>query len=158
MQTLTRWALSSFLTLMMLGLFTGSSCDNGTQPKTAESIVDTWQMTQVVMKDTPVGDLTFTAAQFLGMSGTGAATSTLRFNADGTASLTTTYTEGDDVVVPGTWSTNGDKLTLDGAGIDDTVPYDIDRDTLTLTVTMPIDFAGDGTAEDTEIDMIYTKV
>ena len=105
-----------------------------------------------------MGDITLPAAQFLEMSGTGATTSTMQFNKDGSAALTTTYEEGDDEVVPGTWSKDGDKLVIVGAGIDATVPYAIDGSTLTLTIILPIDFENDGTAEDTEIDMVYTKL
>lgn len=149
-----------FFLVSMLCIVVGSGCkeDNGVEPEKNESLEGSWRLTSVTLKDTPVGDLTLPAAQFLEMSGTGATTSTMQFNEDGSASVTTTYEEGDDEVIPGTWSKDGDKLVIVGAGIDDTVPYAIDGSTLTLTIILPIDFDSDGTAEDTEIDMVYKKL
>ncbi len=115
-------------------------------------------MVSVILKDTPIGDLTLPAAQFLAMSETGATTSTMQFNEDGTASLLTTYADSADDVVPGTWSKEGDKLTINGAGIDDTVTYKVDGNTLTLSMIMPIDFDSDGTPEDIKVDMVYNKI
>lgn len=160
MRTLTRIILLLLVSAIMLSMVVGSGCakDNGVEPKKNESIVGTWRMVSVTLKNTPVGDLKLTAEYFLKMSGTGATTSTLQFNEDGSASLTTTYADSADDVVPGTWSKDGDKLTIGGAGIDDTVSYNIDGSTLTLTMMMPIDFASDGTPEDTEINMVYTKL
>ena len=145
---------------LMLLLAAGSGCkdDNGVEPPVNASLEGSWRLTNVTLKDTPVGDMTLPAAQFLEMSGTGAKTSTLQFNEDGTVDLTTTYADRDDEVVPGTWSRDGDKLVIVGAGIDATVPYAISGSTLTLTIILPIDFDSDGTAEDTDVDMIYTKL
>jgi hypothetical protein len=144
----------------MICLIIGSGCkeDNEVEPEKDESLEGSWRLTSVILKETPVGDLTLPAAQFLEMSGTGATTSTMQFNEDGSAAVTTTYEEGDDEVIPGTWSKDGDKLIIVGAGIDDTVPYTIHGSTLTLTIILPIDFDSDGTADDTDIDMIYTKL
>ena len=139
-------------------LFTGSSCDNGVESKKDESIVGTWRMSDIVMKNTPVGNMSMTAEQFLELSGTGATSSTLQLNEDGTASVTTTYSEGSDVVADGTWSLNNDKLIINDVGIDDIVTYDIDGKKLTITVMMPIDFDADGTDENIEVDMVYTKL
>ena len=91
------------------------------------------------------------------MSGTGATSSTLQLNENGTASVKTTYADSDDDVIGGTWSQEGNKLIIGGAGIDDTVPYAVDGNTLTLTLTMPVDFDSDGVADETEIDMIYKR-
>lgn len=145
---------------IILMLVAGSGCkeDNGVEPQVNESLEGSWRLTTVTLRETPVGDMTLPAAQFLELSGTGATTSTLQFNEDGSAVLTTTYAQGDDEVVPGTWSRDGDQLVIAGAGIDATVPYAINGSTLTLTIILPIDFDDDGTAEDTEIDMIYTKL
>jgi len=158
MRDFTRIVLLSLLLTLLLGLFTGSSCDKGTEPKKGGSIIGTWRMANVLMKDTPVGDLSMTAEAFLEASGTGATSSVLQINEDGTASVTTTYEDGSEEVVPGTWTRDGNQLTIDGAGIDDTVTYEVDSTTLTLTMIMPIDFDNDGTTEDTEIDMIYSRV
>jgi hypothetical protein len=149
-----------FVLAIILSLIVGSGCkeDNGVEPQKNESLEGSWRLTSVTLKDTPVGDITLPASQFLEMSGTGATTSTMQFNEDGSAALTTTYEEGDDEVVPGTWSKDGDRLVIVGAGIDDTVPYAIEGSTLTLTIILPIDFDSDGTAEDTEIDMVYAKL
>jgi hypothetical protein len=148
------------ISALTLILFVGNGCDkdNGVEPEKNKSIIGAWRMVSVKLKDTPIGDLSMPAAQFLMMSGTGATTSTLQFNEDGSASLTTTYADSADEVVAGTWTKEGDKLTIIGAGIDDTVSYNVKGSTLTLTRMMPIDFESDGTAEDTEIDMIYTKL
>ena len=95
-----------FVLASVLSLVAGSGCnkDNGVEPVKNESLEGSWRLTSVILKDTPVGDMTLPAATFLEMSGTGATTSTMQFNEDGSASLTTTYEEGDDDVVPGTWS------------------------------------------------------
>jgi hypothetical protein len=152
-----------FASAIILGLVVGSGCkeDNGVEPQnneSNESLEGSWRLTTVTLKDTPVGDMTLPAAQFLEMSGTGATTSTMQFTEDGSAAVTTTYEEGDDVVIPGTWRKESDKLVIEGAGIDQTVPYAIDGSTLTLTIILPIDFDSDGTADDTDVDMIYTKL
>jgi hypothetical protein len=149
-----------FVSAIILSLIIGSGCnkDNGVEPEKNESLEGSWRLISVTLKDTPVGNITMPAAQFLEMSGTGATTSTLQFNEDGSAVLITTYAEGDDDIVPGTWSKDGDKLTIIGAGIDDTVPYAIEGSKLTLTIMMPIDFASNGNAVDTQIDMVYTKL
>ncbi|MDZ7722622.1 MAG: hypothetical protein U5R06_07355 [candidate division KSB1 bacterium] len=143
---------------LMQVLFIGSSCDNGVESKKEESIVGNWRMSNVVMKNTPVGDMSMTAEQFLELSGTGATSSVLLLNEDGSASVTTTYTGSSDVVVDGTYSLNGDELIINDVGIDNIVGYDIDGNTLTITVMMPIDFDSDGTDEDIEVDMVYNKV
>jgi hypothetical protein len=155
-RTIQLFLVSAFALILVVG----NGCDkgNGVEPEKNQSIIGAWRMVSVTMKDTPIGDFTLPAAQFLKMSETGATTSTLQFNEDGSVSLRTTYADSADEVVAGTWSKEGDKLTIGGAGIDDTVGYAVDGDTLTLTMVMPIDFASDGTAEDIEIDMIYTKL
>jgi len=148
--------VSALLLILVAG--TGCDKDDGVEPEKNQSIIGTWRMVSVTLKDTPIGDLTVPAAQFLSMSETGATTSTLQFNADGSAALTTTYADKADDVVAGTWAKEGDKLTIGGAGIDDTVGYHVDGNSLTLTMIMPIDFDSNGVAEDTEIDMVYTKL
>ena len=105
-----------------------------------------------------MGNLYLTANIFLQMSGTGATSSTLQLNEDGSASVTTTYEDDSEEEVPGTWTIEGNQLNLVGAGIDDIVPYSINGNTLTLTLTLPVDFDSDGTSEDTEIDMIYNRL
>jgi len=146
------------VTVILSGLFAGLQCDKGTDSEKTGSIIGSWRMATVIMKDTPVGNLTLQAEDFLELSGTGATTSTLQFNEDGSAALTTTYTDGSEEVVPGAWTTDGSELNLEGAGIDDTVLYDVDGNTLTLTIILPIDFDSDGTTEDTEVDMIYNRL
>ena len=160
MYCMSRKILLLFVSAIILSLVVGSGCkeDNGVEPQKNESLEGSWRLTSVTLKETPIGSLTLSAAQFLEMSGTGATTSTMQFNEDGSAALTTTYEEADDEVVPGTWSKDSDKLVIVGAGIDDTVPYAITGSTLTLTIILPIDFESDGTTVDTEIDMIYTKL
>ncbi len=149
--------ISVIITVM---LFTCSSCDNGTEPapKQNGSIVGTWQMVTIKMYDTAVGDLTIPAAQFLLMSGTGATTSILQFNEDGSASVTTTYTDSSPDTIAGTWTSDGNSLTVEGAGIDDTVSFNVDGDTMTLTRTMAINLVPNGPKEDTIVDMIYNRV
>ena len=149
-----------FVLAMILSLIVGSGCkeDNAVEPQQNASLEGSWRLTTVIMRDTPVGDMTLAAAQFLQMSGTGATTSTMQFNEDGSAALITTYEAADDEVVPGTWSKDGDKLVIVGAGMDDTVPYAIEGNRLTLTIILPISFAPELPAEDTHIDMVYTKL
>jgi hypothetical protein len=158
MRRFTRTILWLLCLSIMAGLTTSSSCDKGTEPKKSGSMFGAWRMVRVVMNDTPFGDMRFTAENFLQMSGTGATASVLRINEDGSASVTTTWEDSSETVIPGTWTIDGNRLTMDGAGIDDTVLVDVDADTLTLTRTMPIDFYSDGSPEDTEIDMIYSRI
>lgn len=157
MRICVRILLFPIVSAIMFTLFIGSSCDKGTESKEEGTIIGTWRLNRVKVKDTPVGDLKLTAENFLGMSGTGATSSTLRINEDGTASVLTTYTDGSEDEVGGTWMIDGDMLVVEGAGIDDTIPFDLDGNTLTLTLTLPIDFYSDGTPEDTEVDFIYRK-
>lgn len=158
MRTYIRIILFFLFSVITLNLFTNSSCEKGVEPEKNVSIIGTWRMVNVKMKDTLLGDLTLTAEYFLEMSGTGATSSILQINEDGTASVTTTYTDSSEVVVPGTWTIDGNKLTMEGAGIDDTVTYEVDGNTLTLTMIMSIDFDSNGTPEDIEIDMIYNRM
>lgn len=145
---------------MSIFLFTGSSCDNGTDPKPKEngSIVGTWQMVTIKMHDTPIGEMTIPAAQFLGMSETGAKASVLQFTVDGSASVLTTYADDSQDSIPGTWTSEGDKLTVEGAGIDDTVTFKVDGDTMTITRVMAINFVPDTPKEDITIDFIYNRI
>jgi hypothetical protein len=149
-----------FVSSIIISLLVASGCkdDNGVEPQQNESLEGSWRLTTVILRDTPVGDMTIAAAQFLEMSGTGATTSTMQFNEDGSAALITTYEDADDEVVPGTWSKDGDNLIIVGAGMDDTVPYAIEGNRLTLTIILPISFAPELPEEDTVIDMIYTKL
>jgi hypothetical protein len=151
------WALVSALALALVA---GAGCDkdNGAEPVKDQSIIGAWRLASITIKDTPIGDFKVPAAQFLAMSGTGATTSTLRFNEDGSVILTTTYADSADGVVPGTWTAEGDTLTIVGAGLDGTIGYDVDGNTLALTRRMPIDFDFDGIPEDREIDMIYKRL
>ena len=149
-----------FIIIAIIFMVMLTSCEDNDQDEQEQnsSVIGSWLMTNVIIKDTPVGNLTMTGSAFLGMSGTGALTSTLTLNEDGSASVTTTYESVADEVEPGTWSQDGDFLVITGAGIDDTVAYELLDNTLTLTVIMQIDFAGDGFAEDTEVDMTYTAI
>ena len=144
--------------ILSLVAVSGCSKDSATEPEQDASLVNSWRLTTVTLKDTQVGDIIVPAAQFLELSGTGAKTSTLEFKEDGTVTLTTTYDGADDDVVPGTWSKDGNKLIITGAGIDDTVPYDIDGNTLTLTIILPIAIDPNGPEEDTDVEMKYTKL
>lgn len=148
------------VSVLAIILIFGSGCDkdNGAEPEKNQSLIGAWRMSRVVIKDTPIGDFPVAASQFLELSGTGATTSTLRFNEDGSASLTTTYADSADEVIAGTWTQEGDQLTIHGAGFDETVGYAVDGNTLTLTRMMPIDFDFDGTAEDREVDMVYSRL
>ena len=160
MRKWTRIFFAVITALISFTLFTGSSCDNGTGTKENYSIVGTWKMTSVTLYDTPIGDMKMTAELFLSFSGTGATMSVLRLNEDGTASVTTTYDDDSEEVVDGTWSLDGDILTIVGAGIDDTVTVDVGKTTMTLTLNMDIDFDDDGPLEavETVVDMVYTRM
>ena len=150
--------------LILLMLAVGAGCDGGAEnlPE-PDPIVGSWQMVTIVMYDTPVGILTGPAAQFLAMSGTGAAESVLEFRqddgTDGTATVTTTYDDNSQDTMDGTWTAEGTELTVVGAGIDGTVTYRIEEDTtLTLTRTMPISFVPNTPEEDIVLDMVYNRV
>ena len=146
-----------FITLT-IGFLAGCDSDSGTESNEPGSVVGTWQLTSAVLYNTPVGTMTLTAEIFLDNSGTGAETSVLQFNEDGTASVTTNYEDGSEETIGGTWSTNGDNITVVGAGLDDTMTYEVSGNTLTLTLIMPIDFFGDGNEIDVTIDMIYNRI
>ena len=136
-----------------------ANCENDEGDDDQEyTIVGSWLLSSVVLKDTPVGNLNMTAAGFLGQSGTGAETSTLSLNEDGSAAVTTTYTAAPDTTEPGSWSQEDDLLTIDGAGIDATVPFTLESSTLTLQHTFAIDFDLDGVTEDTQVDMTYQRL
>lgn len=147
-------------TLVAMILFAATACDNGTDPAPADTstFIGVWEMTTIIMYDTPVGEMTIPAAQFLGMSGTGAAKSVLEFRQDGTASVVTTYTDTSQDTLAGTWSADGNNLAVSGAGIDDTVQVKVEGNTLTLTRTMAINFTPDGPKEDIVVDMKYTRI
>lgn len=137
---------------------TCTSCNNTTEPEKEDTIVGTWQMVTIMMYDTPAGTLTIPAAQFLAMSETGATTSVLQFNEDGSASVATTYSEANPDTIAGTWVADGDQLTVVGAGIDDTVTFKVDDDVLTLSRIMSINFVPNTPKQDVNIDMIYDRI
>ncbi|MBR9975728.1 MAG: lipocalin family protein [Bacteroidetes bacterium] len=141
-------------------LFSAVGCDNETDPvqPVNNTIIGSWDMTVIVMYDTPVGELTIPAAQFLAMGAEGAAKSTLQFRDDNTASVVTTYTDSHQDTISGTWSTNGNSLTVQGAGIDGTVQFTVDATTLVLTRTMPIAFTPGGPTQDIVLDMKYNRI
>ena len=76
-----------FVSVIMVSLFTNSSCDKGVDPDKKETLTGTWKLVEAIMKDTQVGDLTLSAEYFLGQSGTGATSSVLQINEDSTASV-----------------------------------------------------------------------
>ncbi len=160
MHTLNRCKRLCIILVVVLTLIIGLACekDSGTAPEKNDSILGSWRLVDVVLKDTPVGDMTLSANLFLEMSETGAQTSTMQFNEDGSAALITTYENNSSDTVPGIWSKDGDELTIGGAGIDDTVGCDVDGNSLTLTMSMLIDFDSDGTPEDITVDMNYTRL
>ena len=148
--------------IYLVMLFSYSSCDNSTDPdpdpKEKGSIIGTWQMVTIKMYDTQVGDLTVPASQFLGMSGTGATQSILQFNADSSASVTTTYSDSTQDTIPGTWTIIGDSLNVVGAGIDDTIGYGVEGNVMTLTRIMAINLLPTSPKEDIVLDMIYNGI
>ncbi|PLX31608.1 MAG: hypothetical protein C0600_05165 [Ignavibacteria bacterium] len=147
-------------TLIAAILLIGAGCDNGTDPDPVvpDTHIGVWEMTTIVLYDTPIGTMTIPAAQFLGMSGTGAAKSILEFKDDGTASVITTYDDSSQDTISGTWTEDGNNLIVSGAGIDDTVQFTVDATTLTITRTMAINFTPEGPKEDIVVDMVYTRI
>jgi hypothetical protein len=147
-------------TLIAAILFAGIGCDNSTDPDPVDNntFIGVWEMTTIVMHDTPIGEMTIPAAQFLGMSGTGAAKSVLAFEQNGTASVFTTYTDSSQDTISGTWSLDGNTLAVAGAGIDDTVQYNVDGSTLILTRVMAINFTPESPKEDIVVDMKYARI
>lgn len=141
-------------------LFVVIGCDNGTDPAppAADTFIGVWEMTTIVMYDTPVGELTIPAAQFLQSSGTGAVKSILEFKQDGTASVITTYDDSSQDTISGTWTEEGDSLTVAGAGIDDTVQYKVNGSALTLTRIMAINFTPESPKVDIVVDLKYTRI
>ncbi|MBE0643002.1 MAG: lipocalin family protein [Bacteroidetes bacterium] len=147
-------------TIIAIIFISVTGCDNSTDPAPAspDTFVGAWEMTTIIMHDTPIGEMTIPAAQFLGMSGTGAAKSVLRFKDDGSASVITTYTDSSQDTISGTWSEDGNNLTVTGAGIDDTVQFKVEGNSLTLTRVMAINFVPDGPKQDIVVDMKYTRI
>lgn len=149
-----------FGALIAIILFAATGCDNGTDPAPAvpDTFIGVWEMTTIVMYDTPVGELTIPAAQFLESSGTGARKSVLEFREDGSASVVTTYADSSQDTISGTWSENGNSLIVTGAGIDDTVQYKVDGNALTLTRTMAINFTPTDPKVDIVVDLKYSRI
>lgn len=147
-------------TLIAIMLLVAVACDNGTDPDPVDTntFIGVWEMTTIVMYDTPIGEMTIPAAQFLGMSGTGAAKSVLEFEEGGTVSVYTTYTDSSQDTISGSWSTAGDDLAVSGAGIDDTVQYNVDGSTLILTRVMAINFTPESPKQDIVVDMKYARI
>ena len=146
------------ISIVLLSLLIACENPDENETKSDPTIVGSWLMTNILIKDSPVGDLSMSASAFLGMSGTGALTSTLTFSEDSTASVTTTYESAPDTTEPGFWLQSGDSLIIDGAGIDATVPFVLEANSLTITIILPIDFAQNGTPIDTNVDMTYSSV
>ena len=146
--------------LVNLMLITIISCDKSTEPepKPEGTIIGSWQMVTIIMYDTPVGDLTIPAATFLELSETGATSSLLQFNEDGTAAVITTYQDAPQDTIDGTWSADGDQMSVQGAGIDTTVTFKVDGDTMSLTRTMPINLTPEAPKEDIVVKMVYSRV
>ena len=146
--------------LIAIMLFVATACDNATDPAPVvpDTIVGAWEMTTIVMYDTPIGEMTIPAAQFLGMSGTGAAKSVLEFKTGGAAAVFTTYSDSSQDTISGTWSATGNNLTVTGAGIDDTVQFKVDATLLTLTRIMAINFTPTDPKQDIVVDMKYTRI
>lgn len=155
----TKWhgVLAVLMTVM---LFIFISCDKSTEPepKPEGSIIGTWRMVTIILYDTPVGNLTIPAATFLELSETGATTSTLQFNEDGTAAVITTYEDAPQDTIDGTWSAEGDQMAVQGAGIDTTVTFKVDGDNMSLTRTMPINLTPEAPKEDIVVEMKYSRV
>lgn len=150
------------ITLFTVSLIMFSGCsedDNGVSPEnTSETLVGTWKFKAATMYDTPVGDLTFSADAMLSQSGTGAVSSVVQLNEDGTAATTTKYDDGTEETVEGTWTSEGDQITVEGAGLDDTFTYRFSSGDLIITMIMPIDFAQDGNLIDIRVDMVYERI
>lgn len=146
--------------LVAVTLLISAGCDNGTDPDPVvpATFIGVWQMTTIIMYETPIGTMTIPAAQFLAMSGTGAAKSILEFKEDGTASVLTTYDDNSQDTIAGTWTEQGDSLTVSGAGLDDTVQWKAEATKLTLTRVMAINFTPESPKQDIVVDMVYTRV
>ncbi|MBN2416392.1 hypothetical protein JXO52_11150 [bacterium] len=158
MRSVTRILLLMLAAVIAAGLLTGSSCDNGSGSKSSGSIIGTWLFDRVTIYDTPIGDMDLSASSFLNMSETGVTSMTLQVNEDGTAALTDTFADGSDTVIPGTWTEVDGDVTIIGAGMDENATFDVDGNTLTVTIRMGIDFDLDGVETETRIDMIYKRV
>jgi len=145
--------------MIMTSLIILVACEESDPDDVEEpTLVGSWLLSKVVMRDTPVGTLNMTADGFLGQSGTGAQTSTLTLNEDGTASVTTTFAASADTTEAGTWVQDEDQLIIENAGINATVPFQMDATSLTLTLIFPIDFLQNGEFQDIQVDMIYDRL
>jgi hypothetical protein len=143
-----------------LGVLSGcSEDDNGTGPGDSnDTIVGTWKLKSATLRDTPVGNITISADDMLAQSGTGAVSSVLQINEDGTGATITEYQDGTEETVDGTWSIEGDEIVVVDAGIDATVPFKFNNGDLIITITMEIDLAQDGNPEPIQVDMVYERI
>jgi hypothetical protein len=94
----------------------------------------------------------------LAQSGTGAVSSVLQINEDGTAATTTGYADGTEDTVEGIWSADGNELTVNGAGLDEALSYRFSNGDLIITMMMAIDFAQNGNFIDIQVDMVYERI
>lgn len=157
MRPVIRIMMLILVSVIAAGLFTGSSCDNGTGSN-GGSIIGTWRFDSVTIHDTPIGDMDLSAEAFLNMSETGVTSMTLQVNEDGTAMLTDTNGDGSQTLIPGTWTETDGEVTITGAGMDESAAFDVKKNTLTVTMSMGIDFYGNGNETDVQIDMIWKRV
>jgi hypothetical protein len=152
-------ALAILLFALSLVAFNGCKDDDSVGPDDSDdTLIGKWKLKSATLKNTPIGDISLTADAMLAQSGTGAVSSFLQINEDGTAATTTEYEDGSDDTVEGTWSAEGDQLTVNGAGLDDTMTFRFNSGDLIITMTMAIDFAQDGNLIDIQVDMIYDRI
>ena len=156
---LYRIFLISVFAVSLVVLSGCSEDDNGTGPGDSDdTLVGTWKLKSATLRDTPVGDISLTADALLAQSGTGAVSSILQINEDGTGATITEYADGTEETVEGTWNIEGDEIVVVDAGIDDTVAYRFSNGDLIITITMEIDLAQDGNLVPIQVDMVYGRI
>lgn len=110
-----------------------------------DDLVGTWVLTGITIP----GLGTFTPA-LMGY------TVTVTLRNDGTYTWTE-MEEGNETSSTGTWSATSNTITLTDDGETESVPYALEGNQLSVTMTIPVDLDDDGTEEMLEVTLVFTR-
>ena len=150
MKKFTRFMLMMVCMMLMVGLFTGSSCDKSTKSQ-EDKLIGTWRLVNAVYH-TEAGDLTLTPQMW------GYTSMTIEIKEDGTVTTTEVDLEGTTTVTNGTWDVDDDQVDIVGGGIDENVQFKVTGDNLKVTFTMYEDMDFDGVDDEMMIDLNFTRI
>ena len=139
-----RKIVAATLSIFLVMLFMGSTCDKSTNSKDEENpqnqLIGTWVLTTMSVNGVML------PIEMVGWS------MTITFKADNTYTKTMDVGEGEETET-GTWSATTTELTTTSNGVSETFPYSISGDKLSITLTIDID--EDGT--DDTVVLTFTK-